>query len=225
MKKTGTPRVAYFSMEIALEPDIPTYSGGLGILAGDTLRSAADLGTPVVAVTLAYRKGYFRQILDASGNQFEQPQEWDPEIMSRLRREMEHMIVDKKLRGHPMLGTIWEGVVKSKYEEMRLQQSRSQSRQLQPPPLIFTRARSRATSEPPQSQPPSLTSPPTSVSTLPPRTEDAYTYGLQGQSREGSPVHILESSPEPVPIKRSPSKTPGYVRARSLDLIAQESRL
>ncbi len=66
-------------MEIALEPDIPTYSGGLGILAGDTLRSAADLATPVVAVTLAYRKGYFRQILDPAGNQFEQPQEWDPE--------------------------------------------------------------------------------------------------------------------------------------------------
>lgn len=79
MKKTISPRVAYFSMEIALEPDIPTYSGGLGILAGDTLRSAADLGVPLVAVTLAYRKGYFRQILDSAGNQFEQPQEWDPE--------------------------------------------------------------------------------------------------------------------------------------------------
>src|SRR6266849_2100171 len=79
MKKANTPRVAYFSMEIALEPDIPTYSGGLGILAGDTLRSAADLGVPLVAVTLAYRKGYFRQILDSSGNQFEQPQDWDPE--------------------------------------------------------------------------------------------------------------------------------------------------
>jgi starch phosphorylase len=79
MKKTISPRIAYFSMEIALEPDIPTYSGGLGILAGDTLRSAADLGTPVVAVTLCYRKGYFRQILDSSGNQFEQPQQWDPE--------------------------------------------------------------------------------------------------------------------------------------------------
>src|SRR5579884_3765101 len=79
MKKTVYPRIAYFSMEIALEPDIPTYSGGLGILAGDTLRSAADLGTPVVAVTLAYRKGYFRQILDTAGNQFEQPQEWEPE--------------------------------------------------------------------------------------------------------------------------------------------------
>src|SRR6185437_1850824 len=79
MKKTTLPRVAYFSMEIALEPDIPTYSGGLGILAGDTLRSAADLGVPLVAVTLAYRKGYFKQILDAAGNQFEQPQEWAPE--------------------------------------------------------------------------------------------------------------------------------------------------
>jgi starch phosphorylase len=79
MKKASSPRVAYFSMEIALEPDIPTYSGGLGILAGDTLRSAADLGVPLVAVTLAYRKGYFRQILDSAGNQFEQPQEWDPE--------------------------------------------------------------------------------------------------------------------------------------------------
>jgi glycogen phosphorylase len=79
MKKANSPRVAYFSMEIALEPDIPTYSGGLGILAGDTLRSAADLGVPLVAVTLAYRKGYFRQILDSAGNQFEQPQEWDPE--------------------------------------------------------------------------------------------------------------------------------------------------
>jgi starch phosphorylase len=79
MKKNHSPRVAYFSMEIALEPDIPTYSGGLGILAGDTLRSAADLGLPLAAVTLAYRKGYFRQVLDPAGNQFEQPQEWSPE--------------------------------------------------------------------------------------------------------------------------------------------------
>src|SRR5262249_11665936 len=79
MKNASSPRVAYFSMEIAAEPDIPTYSVGLGILAGDTLRSAADLGIPVVAVTLAYRKGYFRQILDLTGNQFEQPQEWAPE--------------------------------------------------------------------------------------------------------------------------------------------------
>jgi len=66
-------------MEIALESDVPTYSGGLGILAGDTLRSAADLAVPLVAVTLVYRKGYFRQHLDSSGNQTEAPQPWSPE--------------------------------------------------------------------------------------------------------------------------------------------------
>src|ERR1700758_1583160 len=77
--RSKSPNIAYFSMEIALDPNMPTYSGGLGILAGDTLRSAADLGAPVVAVTLVYRKGYFRQLLDTSGNQSEQPQQWEPE--------------------------------------------------------------------------------------------------------------------------------------------------
>ncbi|HJY62685.1 MAG TPA: alpha-glucan family phosphorylase [Ignavibacteria bacterium] len=71
--------VAYFSMEIGVNPDIPTYSGGLGILAGDTIRSAADLKVPVVAVTLLYRKGYFFQKLDTSGWQQEEPVEWIPD--------------------------------------------------------------------------------------------------------------------------------------------------
>ncbi|HEU4565899.1 MAG TPA: alpha-glucan family phosphorylase, partial [Gemmatimonadaceae bacterium] len=71
--------VAYFSMEIALEQGIPTYSGGLGVLAGDTIRSAADLGLPMVAVTLAHRKGYFTQRLDPSGAQTELPATWSPE--------------------------------------------------------------------------------------------------------------------------------------------------
>jgi glycogen phosphorylase len=71
--------VAYFSMEIGLEPTIPTYSGGLGVLSGDTLRAAADLGLPVVAVTLAHRKGYFRQHLDGAGHQTETPYDWSPE--------------------------------------------------------------------------------------------------------------------------------------------------
>ena len=65
--EAGWPRIAYFSMEIALEPAIPTYAGGLGVLAGDMLRSAADLGVPMVAVTLVYRKGYFEQQLDHEG--------------------------------------------------------------------------------------------------------------------------------------------------------------
>ena len=70
--------VAYFSMEIAINPAMPTYSGGLGILAGDTLRSAADLGVPLVAFTLVHRKGYFQQHLDVMGTQKEEVQPWDP---------------------------------------------------------------------------------------------------------------------------------------------------
>jgi starch phosphorylase len=68
--------IAYFSMEIGLDAGMPTYSGGLGVLAGDTIRSAADLKVPMVAVTLLYRKGYFQQKLDASGWQREEPVEW-----------------------------------------------------------------------------------------------------------------------------------------------------
>jgi hypothetical protein len=61
------PRVAYFSMEVGFESSVPTYSGGLGVLAGDTLRSCADLGLPVVGVTLAHRGGYFRRIGERRG--------------------------------------------------------------------------------------------------------------------------------------------------------------
>src|SRR3954467_6467121 len=71
--------VAYFSMEICLEQAVPTYSGGLGVLAGDTLRSAADLGVPMVGVTLLHRQGYFEQHIDADGNQLEAPVIWQPE--------------------------------------------------------------------------------------------------------------------------------------------------
>ena len=73
--------IAYFSMEIALDPSIPTYSGGLGMLAGDTLRSAADTGAPMVAVSLVHRCGYFRQRLDASGQQTETAVPWSPEVL------------------------------------------------------------------------------------------------------------------------------------------------
>jgi starch phosphorylase len=72
-------RVAYLSMEIALNPAMPTYSGGLGILAGDTLRSAADLGVRMVAVTLLHRKEYFRQQVDEYGHQIEETAPWSPE--------------------------------------------------------------------------------------------------------------------------------------------------
>jgi len=68
--------VAYFSMEIALEHAMPSYSGGLGVLAGDTIRAAADLRLPMVAVSLLYRKGYFTQRLAEDGSQTEEPVEW-----------------------------------------------------------------------------------------------------------------------------------------------------
>lgn len=73
------PRVSYFSMEIALRSEIPTYAGGLGILAGDTLRSATDLGLPMVAVSLISRAGYFRQEIDGSGRQIEHAALWNPQ--------------------------------------------------------------------------------------------------------------------------------------------------
>lgn len=70
------PLVAYFSMEIGLDPNMPTYAGGLGVLAGDTIRTAADIRLPLVAVTLLYRSGHFFQRLDAQGAQTEEPVKW-----------------------------------------------------------------------------------------------------------------------------------------------------
>ncbi len=98
-----TPPVAYFSMEIGLEGDIPTYSGGLGVLAGDTLRAAADMGLPMVAVTLAHRKGYFKQWIDADGQQHEQDEEWDPEA----RMERVGPTVTVELQGTPVTVGAW----------------------------------------------------------------------------------------------------------------------
>ncbi len=75
---TREPKIAYFSMEIGVHNDIPTYSGGLGVLAGDTIRSGADLKLPMVAVTLMSRKGYFTQEIDSTGKQIEHAAVWDP---------------------------------------------------------------------------------------------------------------------------------------------------
>lgn len=83
-------RVAYFSLEIGLRSDIPTYSGGLGILAGDTIRSAADLRIPMVAVTLVNRMGYFRQVISETGEQLEYPEPWNP---SEFMRELPTTVV------------------------------------------------------------------------------------------------------------------------------------
>ena len=71
--------IAYFSMEIAVHAEMHTYAGGLGVLAGDTARSCADLELPIVFVTLLSRAGYFRQVIGPDGRQTEQPDWWEPE--------------------------------------------------------------------------------------------------------------------------------------------------
>jgi glycogen phosphorylase len=72
-------RIAYFSMEIGINSKIPTYSGGLGLLAGDLLRSSADMEVPIIGVTLLYKKGFFKQKIDSEGNQREENETWVPE--------------------------------------------------------------------------------------------------------------------------------------------------
>lgn len=99
----STTTIAYFSMEIALEQAIPTYSGGLGVLAGDTLRSAADLELPVVAVTLLYRKGYFQQHITPEGQQEEAPWQWSAEE----RLESTDLEVTVELEGREVKVRAW----------------------------------------------------------------------------------------------------------------------
>jgi starch phosphorylase len=78
-KKDRNPTVAYFSMEIGINNSMHTYSGGLGLLAGDSLRAAADLNVPLVGLTLIHRQGYLRQKLSADGWQTEEPDPWEIE--------------------------------------------------------------------------------------------------------------------------------------------------
>ena len=93
------PRIGYFSMEIAVKSEIPTYSGGLGVLAGDTLRSAADLKIPIAAVTLVSHKGYLKQKIKAEGQQLESPEEWDPSaFMSLLPNSVDIEIAGEKVK-------------------------------------------------------------------------------------------------------------------------------
>jgi starch phosphorylase len=77
-------KIAYFSMEICVDARIPTYSGGLGILAGDMIRSSADLGVSLVGVTLLYKKGYLHQKIGKEGIQQELPEEWNPQDYMQL---------------------------------------------------------------------------------------------------------------------------------------------
>jgi starch phosphorylase len=96
MTEHSRRKIAYFSMEIAVNPGMPTYSGGLGILAGDTIRSAADLKVPMVAVSLLHRKGYFYQRLDPNGWQKEEPAEWVVEAFLREMPERVSVVIQDK---------------------------------------------------------------------------------------------------------------------------------
>ena len=106
------PRIAYFSMEIALRNEIPTYAGGLGILAGDTVRSAADLGLPIVAVSLVSRAGYFRQEIDAQGRQADRPDPWDP---ARWARPLEAKVA-VPIEGRQVWVSAWLYVLASQWD-------------------------------------------------------------------------------------------------------------
>jgi len=99
VRLTSGAEIAFFSMEVALDDALPTFAGGLGVLAGDFLRSAADLALPVVGVTLVYRHGYFIQHLDTSGRQSESPVSWSPQdvlepLPERVSLEMSGRVVN-----------------------------------------------------------------------------------------------------------------------------------
>lgn len=95
--------VAYFSMEVGLKESIPTYSGGLGVLAGDILKSSADLGVPMVGVTMLYKKGYFMQAFNDDDWQIEKPVQWNPaREMSALPNR-----VSINLQGREIQITAW----------------------------------------------------------------------------------------------------------------------
>ncbi len=107
-KEIRPDNIAYFSMEVGLDSTMPTYSGGLGILAGDTLRAAADLGLPMIGITLLHRKGYFRQRLDSAGNQTESPAPWD------FEQALEPMVprVFVPISGKAVMVRAWRYVVR-----------------------------------------------------------------------------------------------------------------
>ncbi|HVM16409.1 MAG TPA: alpha-glucan family phosphorylase [Gaiellaceae bacterium] len=96
--------VAYFSMEFGVDAELAIYSGGLGVLAGDHLKAAADLGIPLVGVGLLYRGGYFKQGVDEAGRQTEDYQPVDPQALGLTR---EPVTVEVDLDGQPVAAAVW----------------------------------------------------------------------------------------------------------------------
>lgn len=94
-------------MEIAIDESMPTYAGGLGVLAGDTLRAAADAALPIIAVTLVYHRGYYQQTIDAQGQQHEHPEPW----ASRSQLEPTDFTTEVTLEGRPVCVRAWRTVI------------------------------------------------------------------------------------------------------------------
>ena len=88
-------KIAYLSMEIAIKNSIKSFSGGLGVLAGDTLKSAADLEVPIVGVTLLNDHGYFKQKIDENGHQKELPDDYDTSQLEEVGETFCHIGTDK----------------------------------------------------------------------------------------------------------------------------------
>ncbi|MGI9017746.1 MAG: alpha-glucan family phosphorylase [Euzebya sp.] len=107
------PAVAYFSAEFGITEVMQTYSGGLGVLAGDHLKAASDLGLPLVGIGLLYRHGYFRQLLDADGWQREQYPDLNPHDLplSRLERDGTRVLIEVELDGRTVAAQIWKAAV------------------------------------------------------------------------------------------------------------------
>jgi len=106
----GVPRIAYFCAEFAITESLPIYSGGLGVLAGDHLKAASDLGLPLVGVGLLYRYGYFRQIIDETGYQREAYDRLDTDAVAVrpvLNAHGAPVIVDVPFPGRTVLARVW----------------------------------------------------------------------------------------------------------------------
>ncbi|NLH20691.1 MAG: glycosyltransferase family 1 protein, partial [Methanothrix sp.] len=106
--------IAYFSMEFGLSEALPIYSGGLGILAGDYLKTASDMGVPLTGIGLLYQQGYFRQILSQDGSQLEAFPYNDPEtlpIVPARDRDGSRLRVRIELPGRSLILRIWQANV------------------------------------------------------------------------------------------------------------------
>ncbi|MBN2049984.1 MAG: alpha-glucan family phosphorylase, partial [Spirochaetales bacterium] len=114
----SSPVIAYFSMEYGLDAGLPIYSGGLGMLAGDHLKAASDMGLPLVGVGLLYRQGYFKQYLNPDGYQQESYPENDfyhLPIKPCLQEDGSPVIIGVKIGESVVLTKIWKALVGRNY--------------------------------------------------------------------------------------------------------------